>query len=76
VNALRRLAEPQAPGIEVTDSGIPRVRSTLRLNWTLADWSAMYAFRYVCALTEDCGAARGFAVCRSPTPTARRASPA
>jgi iron complex outermembrane receptor protein len=71
LDTITGLAEPQAPGIEVTDSGIPRVRSTLRLNWTLEDWSAMYAFRYLSALTEDCGAAGGFSVCRNPTPTAQ-----
>ena len=28
--------EPQRVGVEVTDSGIARLRSTLRLNWSFA----------------------------------------
>jgi iron complex outermembrane receptor protein len=65
------LAEPQGVGIEVTDSGIPRVRSNLRLNWGMGDWSATYAFRYISALTEDCASAGSFPVCRNPTPSAQ-----
>ena len=55
-------AEPQAVGVEVTDSGIPRIRSTLRLSWGWNDWSFGYAFRYISSLKEDCGSAGGFAV--------------
>ena len=63
------LAEPNGVGVEVADSGIPRIRSNLRFNWTLGDWSAMYAFRYISSLTEDCAGGAGFAVCRNPTPS-------
>jgi len=63
------LAEPLGVGIEVTDSGIPRIRSTLRLSWTWTDWSAIYRFRYISSLTEDCAGGAGFPVCRNPTPT-------
>ncbi len=65
------LAEPQAVGVEVTDSGIMRIRSTLRLNWALQNWSASWAIRYLSALTEDCSAAAGFPICSNPTPTAQ-----
>jgi len=56
-------AEPQGVGIEVTDSGIPRLRSTARLHWQWGDWSAMWAWRYISRLTEDCAGAGGFAIC-------------
>ncbi|MDR3388583.1 MAG: TonB-dependent receptor [Rudaea sp.] len=65
------LAEPQHVGVEVTDSGIPRIRSTLRLGWTLNDWTASWAWRYLSGLTEDCAGAAGFPICQNPTPTAQ-----
>src|SRR6185295_5348009 len=48
--------EPQRVGVEVTDSGIARLRSTLRLNWSFANWAATWSMRYTSALTEDCAA--------------------
>ncbi len=61
------LAEPRAVGVEVANSGIPRWRSTFRLNWKLNDYSVSYALRYISSLTEQCGDAAGFAVCGNPT---------
>ncbi len=60
------LAEPQAPGVEVNDSGIPRVRSTVRLDWQINAWDFGYAFRYLSRLTEDCLSAAGFPICNGP----------
>ncbi|HEX6834662.1 MAG TPA: TonB-dependent receptor [Rudaea sp.] len=60
-------AEPQAVGIEVTDSGIPRIRSTLRLDWQLNEWDFGYGLRYMSSLTEDCASAAGFPICHGPT---------
>jgi len=63
-------AEPRAVGIEVTDSGIPKYRSTLSLSWGLADWSASWTMRYISDLTERCNpdlTAVG-AVCSRPLP--------
>lgn len=57
------LAEPRGVGKEVADSGIPRWRSTFRLNWKLQAYSASYALRYISALTEKCGDAVDFDVC-------------
>ncbi|HET7558231.1 MAG TPA: TonB-dependent receptor [Rhodanobacteraceae bacterium] len=57
------LAEPDGVGIEVHDSGVPRLRSTVRLNWALGQWSASWAVRYISGFTEDCAAAGGFPVC-------------
>jgi iron complex outermembrane recepter protein len=57
------LSEPQGPGIEVTDSGIARLRSTLRLDWQWDAWDFGYAFRYMSSLTEDCASAGGFPIC-------------
>jgi iron complex outermembrane recepter protein len=70
VDTQTGLPEPQRVGVEVTDSGIPRIKATLRLNWTLDAWTASWAFRYISKLEEDCAAGAGFAVCREPTPVA------
>lgn len=61
------LREPRNVGVEVADSGIPRWRSTARLNWKLDAISATYALRYISSLTEECGDAVDFAVCRNQT---------
>ena len=57
------LADPKIVGVEVADSGIPRWRSTLRLNWGMEPFTATWAFRYISALTEQCAAAADSAVC-------------
>jgi iron complex outermembrane receptor protein len=63
-------AEPRAVGIEVADSGIPKYRSTLSINWALADWTAAWTMRYISHLTESCGGSdngfRDFPTCRKP----------
>ena len=58
--------EPNSVGVEVADSGIPRVRSTLTASWGIADWSASWTLRYISRLTEDCGGAAGFPICNEP----------
>lgn len=57
------LLEPRRVGVEVADSGIPRWRSTLRLNWGLQPFAASYAVRYISSLTEQCGDAVDFPIC-------------
>ncbi len=57
--------EPQTVGIEVADSAIPRIRSTLATVWSLGDWSASWTMRYISRLKEDCGGAAGFAICQA-----------
>ncbi len=64
------LAEPLTVGIETSDSAIPRIRSTLRLNWGMNDWTASWAMRYISRLKEDCGGAAGFPICQQPNNTA------
>ncbi|MFO1507755.1 MAG: TonB-dependent receptor [Lysobacterales bacterium] len=71
VDTATGLPEPNAVGVEVTDSGIPRVRSTLRATWALNDWTVGWAVRYLSSLTEDCAAAAGFPICEHPDPTPR-----
>jgi iron complex outermembrane receptor protein len=63
-------AEPQGPGVEVTDSGIPRFRSTLRLDWQIDAWDFGYGLRYLSQLTEDCASAAGFPICNGPVSAA------
>ena len=60
------LAEPRGVGIEVADSGIPRWRSSLRLNWDYADIAASWAVRYISELKEQCGDAAAFPTCGNP----------
>lgn len=64
------LAEPLTVGIETSDSGIPRIRSSLRLNWGIADFNASWALRYISRLKEDCGGAGGFPICSEQDNTA------
>jgi iron complex outermembrane receptor protein len=71
IDATTGLAEPQRVGVEVADSGIPRIRSMLRLGWALGDWNAAWTLRYLSGLREDCAGGAGFAVCRDPTPSAQ-----
>jgi iron complex outermembrane receptor protein len=62
--------EPNTVGIEVADSGIARVRSTLTASWGITDWTASWTLRYVSRLTEDCGGASGFPICNEQDNTA------
>lgn len=59
------LAEPRSVGTEVSDSGIPRWKSTLRSSWNLEPFSVIYTLRYVSALTEQCGDAAGLTTCNN-----------
>ncbi len=59
------LEDPKAVGVEVTDSGIPRWRSNLRLSWGLDPFTATWALRYLSALNEQCGNAAGSPVCET-----------
>jgi len=57
------LAEPNAVGVEVADSGIPRWRSTLRLTDEIGNITGMWTVRYISGLRESCGDAQGTAYC-------------
>jgi len=58
--------EPRTVGVEVTDSSIPRWRSTFNVTWGIGDWNAMWTMRYISSLEESCGNAAAFAVCDDP----------
>ncbi|WP_293372666.1 TonB-dependent siderophore receptor [Nevskia sp.] len=60
------LEEPRGVGTEVSDSGIPRWKSTVRANWELAPFTAGWTVRYLSALVEQCGDAVDFASCGNP----------
>jgi len=66
VSKATGLAEPNAVGVEVNDSSIPRFRSNLRLKWTLEAFEGLWAVRYISALTEQCAGAVAFPVCSNP----------
>ncbi len=66
VSKATGLAEPRGVGIEVADSGIPRWRSTLRLNWSQGDLSASWAMRYLSELRESCGDVIDYPSCGDP----------
>jgi iron complex outermembrane receptor protein len=62
------LAEPLKVGVETTDKGIPKWRSTLGINWAIQNWSASWTMRYLSDMTEQCSVdwtANG-ATCSSP----------
>jgi len=62
-------AEPTRVGVEVADSGIPRIKSTVVGTWGLADWSVSWTVRYLSRLVEDCANGAGFAICDHPDDT-------
>lgn len=66
VSRATGLPEPKKVGIEVADSGIPEVKSTMRLNWSDDQYSASYALRYISKLTEECGNALNYPSCSNP----------
>ena len=47
----------------MADSGIPRWRSSLRLDWQRGDLSANWTVRYISKLLEQCGDVAEFASC-------------
>lgn len=66
INNATGLAEPRGVGIETSDSGIPRWRSTFRLNWLVGGLDVGYSVRYLSSLVEECGPAQPFASCSNP----------
>ncbi len=66
VSRATGLPEPKGVGVEVADSGIPEVKSTLRVNWSDDQYSASYALRYISKLTEECGDVVDYPSCGSP----------
>jgi len=63
IDAASNLPEPNAVGIEVNDSSIPRWRSNLTLSWVTPSVTAGWTIRYIGAVHEYCSAAAGFAIC-------------
>ncbi|HUR42404.1 MAG TPA: TonB-dependent receptor [Verrucomicrobiae bacterium] len=61
------LEEPRMVGVEVTDSGIPRVRSSLRMSWAMSVVDLGWTVRYLSRLTETCDQDRiDLGVCSDP----------
>ena len=56
--------QPQGVGVEVNDSGIPEWTSNLALDWNYGDFDSRWTVRHMSDLTESCGDAQGFDVCR------------
>jgi len=65
--------QPQAVGIEVSNSAIPEWTSNLTSGWTYGDFNASWTLRHVSDLEEACGNAASFPVCRNdPRPGRNR----
>ncbi|WP_305804225.1 TonB-dependent receptor [Stenotrophomonas sp. YIM B06876] len=58
--------QPQRPGVEVVDSAIPEWTSNAMLDWSRGPWTASWTLRHTSRLSEDCGDAVAFPVCRNP----------
>jgi iron complex outermembrane receptor protein len=56
-------SEPRTVGIELSNSLIPRLTSTLDLGWNHDAWSVNTALRYISGAKEDCSGASGFPIC-------------
>jgi iron complex outermembrane receptor protein len=57
------IQQPQAPGVEVNNSGIPEWSSNLGVDYSFGDWSVNWTMRHMSDLTEDCDGAASFEVC-------------
>ncbi len=57
------LAEPRAPGVEVNNSAIPDLTSSLSAVWEGGGWQAAWTARYIDRLRESCAGANGFPIC-------------
>jgi iron complex outermembrane receptor protein len=62
------VVQPRTVGLEVNDSAIPEWTSNLGLDWSYGNFSARWTTRFIDRLTEDCGDAVDFEVCRNPAP--------
>ncbi|WP_298576663.1 TonB-dependent receptor [uncultured Luteimonas sp.] len=57
-------AEPRAPGVEINNSAIPDLTSTLSAVWRGGGgWQAAWTARYIDRLRESCAGANGFDIC-------------
>lgn len=54
VSKATGLQEPRTVGVEVADSGIPRIRGNLRASYELSRFNANWTMRYISALKESC----------------------
>lgn len=62
------VVQPRQVGRELNDSAIPEWTSNLALDWTYGDFSLRWTTRFIDSLTESCGDAADFEVCRNPAP--------
>jgi iron complex outermembrane recepter protein len=62
------VVQPRTVGRELNNSAIPEWTSNLGIDWAYGNFSARWTTRFIDRLTEDCGGARTFAVCRNPAP--------
>lgn len=59
--------QPQGPGIQVADTGIPEWTSNATLDWKYLNWSAAWTIRHLSEMEEACLAADPTLFCDSPT---------
>lgn len=59
--------QPQGPGIEVADTGIPEWTSTATLDWKYLNWTAAWTVRHLSEMEEACLAADPSLFCDTPT---------
>lgn len=66
--------EPRTVGVELNNTGIPRLTATLRGGWELNNWSIDSSLRYTSRLKESCAGAAGFPICDSAARAPNRTS--
>lgn len=57
--------EPRTVGVELNNTGIPRLTANLRLGWERGGWDVDTTLRYISRLKESCAGAAGFPICDS-----------
>jgi len=55
--------EPRTVGVELTDTGMPRLTSNLRVGWAHNAWTVDTTLRYLSSMKESCAGAAGFPIC-------------
>lgn len=60
--------QPERVGIEVTDRGLPRLKTTANVGWRSPGnaWAMDWTVRYTSRLRETCGSAIAYSVCSDP----------
>ncbi|WP_250062887.1 TonB-dependent receptor domain-containing protein [Stenotrophomonas mori] len=64
--------EPRTVGVELNNTGMPRLTANMRVGWALKAWDVDTTFRYISRMKESCAGAAGFPICNSASKAPNR----